>query len=372
MKKIVFFNWKDIGHPNAGGAEIVCWNLCKRLAQGGYQVSLVTSEYQNAKKREIIDNVSIYRVGTNKYTHSFQALWFYIRNLKNKNDIIIECVNTVPYFLKFFRGNEKIFLVYHQLAKEVWFYETRFPINFLGYYILEKIAIYLQTIKHDTIITISKSSKQDLIKHGFKANKIFIITMGITNAPLKQYQAAKKNQKFTILFHSSLRPMKRPEDVIMAFSIFHQKYPNSQLYLSGGGNLDKYKSLAKKLRIEDSVTFFGRVGDKKKLNLMQQSSFLCSTSIKEGWGLILTEANSMGTPAITYDVDGLRDACKRGHGFISKFANPESLVEEFESGYQLFTLQRNSYDDLCRKSLESSRSVNFENCYFDFLKIIES
>ena len=32
------------------------------------------------------------------------------------------------------------------------------------------------------------------------------------------------------------------------------------------------------------------------------------TSYREGWGLVVTEAAAKGTPAVVYDVPGLRDA----------------------------------------------------------------
>ena len=32
--------------------------------------------------------------------------------------------------------------------------------------------------------------------------------------------------------------------------------------------------------------------------------------MREGWGLVVTQANAMGTPAIGYDVPGLRDSTR--------------------------------------------------------------
>ena len=45
---------------------------------------------------------------------------------------------------------------------------------------------------------------------------------------------------------------------------------------------------------------------------MRQASVILVTSVKEGWGLVVTEANSQCTPAIVYDVDGLRDSVQNG------------------------------------------------------------
>ena len=39
---------------------------------------------------------------------------------------------------------------------------------------------------------------------------------------------------------------------------------------------------------------------------------LLMASVREGWGLVVTEAGACGTPAIVYDVPGLRDAVRDG------------------------------------------------------------
>ena len=35
-------------------------------------------------------------------------------------------------------------------------------------------------------------------------------------------------------------------------------------------------------------------------------------SLAEGWGLTILEANTLGTPAVAYDVPGLRDSVRDG------------------------------------------------------------
>src|SRR5260370_30061312 len=41
---------------------------------------------------------------------------------------------------------------------------------------------------------------------------------------------------------------------------------------------------------------------------MAAAHVLLMTSVREGWGLVVSEANACGTPAIVYDVPGLRDS----------------------------------------------------------------
>ena len=60
--------------------------------------------------------------------------------------------------------------------------------------------------------------------------------------------------------------------------------------------------------INDGIRFFGRISNKEKLTLMKRAHLLLVPGIREGWGLVVTEANAMGTCAIAYDVPGLRDS----------------------------------------------------------------
>jgi glycosyltransferase involved in cell wall biosynthesis len=50
-------------------------------------------------------------------------------------------------------------------------------------------------------------------------------------------------------------------------------------------------------------------------------------AIREGWGLVVTESNAMGTPAVAYNVPGLRDSIKDGQtGLLTHENNPQELA----------------------------------------------
>lgn len=38
--RILWLNWKDIRHPEAGGAEVYTHEIAKRLVEKGYEVTL--------------------------------------------------------------------------------------------------------------------------------------------------------------------------------------------------------------------------------------------------------------------------------------------------------------------------------------------
>src|SRR5204863_3055881 len=72
------------------------------------------------------------------------------------------------------------------------------------------------------------------------------------------------------------------------------------------------------------VEFVGRVSQDRKYELMARAHAIVATSVREGWGLIVSEAAALGTPAITYDVAGLRDSVAAAGGWLSR-PNPDAL-----------------------------------------------
>jgi glycosyltransferase involved in cell wall biosynthesis len=54
----------------------------------------------------------------------------------------------------------------------------------------------------------------------------------------------------------------------------------------------------------------GRVSDDEKRQLLQRAWLLLHPALHEGWGMVVTEAAAAGTPALAFDVPGVRDAIR--------------------------------------------------------------
>src|SRR5437879_8219840 len=60
---------------------------------------------------------------------------------------------------------------------------------------------------------------------------------------------------------------------------------------------------------------------------MTEAHVLLMTSVREGWGLVVTEANARGTPAVVYDVPGLRDSVRNEQTGLVVPPRPKSLSD---------------------------------------------
>ncbi|HAO64415.1 TPA: glycosyltransferase family 1 protein, partial [Candidatus Taylorbacteria bacterium] len=131
--KILWFTWKDRKNPLAGGAEVVNEQLAKRLAADGHEVIFLVGGFEGFSQEEVVDGFKIIRVG-GKWSVYFKACQYYKKHLKDWPDLVIDEVNTIPFFTKFYTKQKNILFV-HQLCREIWFYQMFFPFSLVGYLI---------------------------------------------------------------------------------------------------------------------------------------------------------------------------------------------------------------------------------------------
>lgn len=371
--KILWLTWKDHLHPDAGGAEVVLRELTRRLQGDGHEVTWLTCAYSGSGSLEgtLLDGVHIVRVGGNRYVHNFLALAHYIRHMRNRFDVVIEVVNTSPYFGVFFGRKTKRFLLYHQLAREIWFHETPPPLSQVGYYALEPLATRLLSRANVDVITISESTRADLARYGFDPRRTHIISEGIEIEPVKRLDEIKKFTKPTLLSFGAVRAMKRTLDQVEAFELAKKRIPDLQLRIAGAADNPYGQRMLARIAASpfaNDIAYVGRASTAEKIRLMQKAHLIMQTALKEGWGLTITEAASQGTPAVVYDVDGLRDSVRHGETGLITPPRPRALAD----GIIAVLGDKKRYQHMRRAAWEWSKQITFDQSYQDFKKILET
>ncbi len=365
--KILWFSWKDLKNPTAGGAEIVDEEIAKHLVKDGFEIIFVVAGFKGGKSIEKINGYQIVRLG-NKWMVYWLAYRYYKKNLVDWADLVIDEHVAVPFFCRLY-VQEKNVLFVHQICEAVWFYQMWFPLSIFGY-LAEKII--LRILNRSDIIAVSKSTKDDLMRYGFRKNKIRVISEGIRIEPVANLAEIKKYKEPIILSFGSIRPMKRPDHILKAFEIAKTKIPDLQFIVAGGPSGSygkKFLKLIEKSKYKDSICCFGQVNETKKIELMRQAHILCVSAVKEGWGLTVTEAASQGTPTIAYNVDGLRDSVKDGiTGILCRKNNSKELAKEI---VRLFN-DPPLYNELQKNGWEFSKQINFEKSAKDFAEIVDN
>lgn len=353
--RILWLSWRDIKNPQSGGAEKLAFQVCSRLVRDGVKVTLFTSKFAGGKASEVKSGVQILRAG-NRLTCRFHA--FFHWRAHPDFDLIIDEINTIPAFSIFY-ARKKVVALIHQLAREYWWSEIFFPVNLIGY-LAE--PLYLALYRQIPTLTVSTSTKSDLVKLGF--SKIKIIREGGDLKP-----ALPRGKSDLILFIGRLTRPKGPQDAIMAFKIINNRLPSTRLLIVGEDArrfTQKLKKLTQKLALVAKVKFAGFVSQKEKISLLKKAKIILIPSVREGWCLVATEANTLGCVPIGYDVPGLRDAIKNNQtGFLTA-KNPAALAAS-----AIRVLEDDSLRlKMARGGYHFAQKFSWDNTYRDFTKAL--
>lgn len=326
-RHILILNWRDITHPRGGGAEKVTHEMGRRWVAWGHQVTLFCASYPGALTEESIDGVRVIRRGRQHTVH-WEAYRYYQRHLRGRCDVIIDEVNTIPFFAPLY-ATEPVIMYSNQLAREVWRYEAPFPLSVVGY---AAEPLYLQAYRHTPLMTISHSTQDDLRRLGL-SGPCTIIPMSIDiGAPETLPPIGTKEPCLTLAFVGRVVPSKQVDHIIQALKHLHRiGVGDARLWIIGAWD-DTYRHALDRqvadLGLSDHITFFGPVDQATKEVLMARAQVFVMTSVREGWGLVVTEANALGTPAVVYDAPGLRDSTRDGEtGLVCREKTPAALAQ---------------------------------------------
>jgi glycosyltransferase involved in cell wall biosynthesis len=321
--KILVLNRRDIANPDGGGAELYTHEIARRLAgKYGCEVVIFSNRYPNSTAEDVIDGVRYVRKGSEITVH----MWGFLYAMKRRKDFdrIIDEFNGSGFFT-FFLSNSVLLI--HQMYKEYWMRElgTKGAIP----YLLEPLL--LRFYRKRPVITVSGSTRDDLEKIGFRDVKI------VMNAMDDLYSGAiEKDPAPTLVFLGRLKSTKQPEHAIDIFRRVKMRIPDARLWIIGVGTLEE--DLKKRAEGLGNVTFWGRVSEREKFAILRRAHLLLVPSIREGFGINVIEAAASGTPAIGYNVPGLRDSIRSGEtGYLVNSAEEGSArIVELLNDHDLY------------------------------------
>ncbi|OPY32673.1 MAG: Trehalose synthase [Methanomassiliicoccales archaeon PtaU1.Bin124] len=353
--RLLLMNWRDPKNPDAGGAEQFTHQILKRVVARGHDVTQVSAGFAGCLPEEVVDGVRFIRVGS-KLSVYREAKKYY-RNTTDRYDVIVDEINTIPFKVPFYANRgEKVYALIHQLAREFWYYETPFPVNVIGHNILEDR--WIRKYADVPVITVSKSTYDDLKALGL--NNVRIIHEGYDHEPLAKVPA--KEQIPTVIFVGRFKKAKKPQEALDAFVLAKEKMPELQLWMVGDGYIRKE---LEERGVKDAK-FWGRLPLAEKNSLISRAHLLIVPAVREGWGLVVTESNAMGTPALGYNVGGLRDSIKNGEtGWLSD-PDPRSMADGIVEAFS----DRQRLAQFTERALEDSRQYSWERSTDEFLSII--
>lgn len=326
IMKILVINWRDIKNPLAGGAEVYFQEIFKRIAGFGHSVHLLSVKFPNAPNAEVIDNIQVRRIGRAN-TFNF-AVYRQLKDIVEQEnyDIVIDDLNKVPFFSPWFCRKPVLVMMMHLFRSSI-FKETFFP---FGAYVYLTESLIPLCYKKEFFVALSESSKKDLLRFGIPDERIMVVPPG-TDTVKFHPDFSQKGEKL-IVHVGRLKKYKSTDHLILAAKLLSQKRKDFKVKILGGGDdLPRLKELNKRLGLADIVEFTGFVPEAEKVLVYQKAALLVENSIKEGWGLIVMEANACGTPVVASRVPGLVDSViENKTGLLYEYGNIEELANKIE------------------------------------------
>jgi glycosyltransferase involved in cell wall biosynthesis len=353
--KILALNWRDMHHPEAGGAEVHLHEILSHLARWGHETTQVSAGFPGGAAEEEIDGVRILRRG-HWYDANFTLPLFARRHMKGERyDVVLEDINKLPFFMPLYTKVPVVPVIPHLFGTTV-FRETNWAI---GSYVVTAEKLIPSVFRKNRFIVISPSTRDDIVARGIPAGQIEVILCGLDHDRYRDL-GLDCYERPTIVHLGRLRRYKSIEIAIKAMETVTKSVPDARLVIIGDGpwrpELEKY---AAGLGMEDAIEFTGYLGGDELVEMLNRAHLLFNPSPKEGWGLTVVEANACGVPVVASDRPGLRDSVVDGlTGFLVPYGDSTAFGEKAV----LLLTDRALWEDMSASAIERTGELTWERC----------
>jgi len=319
MERIVILSRRNIMHPSAGGASVYVHEIFRRLADR-YDITVLSGSAEPSRPREI-DGISYVPINM-PLIRAFLPVK-YLLTFSKKADLLIDNGDVgIPWCSPAYAKIPRIAII-HQLIKEIFYYEMPRLLADFGH-ALEPLVYRLY--RGTRIVSVSKSTAEDLYGFGVPRTNISIIEPGCSNH--NRRPSLEERSTATISCVCRLVRYKGLQFALHILPDVMRKYPTIVLDVVGFGPYAReLQEAANDLGLSKNVHFHGKVVESRKFALYGRSRVAILPSVREGYGLSVLEANSVGTPVVGWDVPGLRDSVLNDTtGFLARFPDTDAFA----------------------------------------------
>jgi len=327
MRKVVVLSHRDIKHNEGGGASLYVHEIFKRLTTR-YDVTIISTARRGLPTRDRIDGIAIVRIPFPRLSR-FVLPMSLLTRLTGHADIVIDNGDiAIPWLTPAYVHKPLVSIIY-QIVGNIFDYELPSPFSTLA----RKAEPWIyKAYKHTKIVACSPSTKDDLVKFGIPNENVFVVIPGIDESLRNYVPSGEKFSNPTIVCISRFKRYKGLHYAVRAMNHILAKIPTANLVVVGSGDDSEIKSEISKLGLESNVKVIRRpphVWNREKIALLSSAHLALVPSVREGYGIVVIEANACGTVAVGWRVPGLQDSIRDGEtGILVPFGNVEALGEQ--------------------------------------------
>jgi glycosyltransferase involved in cell wall biosynthesis len=301
----------DVLYPySIGGVEKIIYEISTRLAKKGHKVTIYCMKWWEGPDTKVENGVQLKAISPYFPLYSGEkrsikeAVLFSLHCLKLiQEDFDLINVDHMPHLVLF--STKLVALLkrkkLHVIWCEVW--GVSYWINYMGLSgvvaaSIEKITSMLP----DQFAAISEHTARELTtKLKVPQRKITVVPPGISVAELEDIAPA--TLRSDVIFVGRLLSHKNTDVLIESIALLKTKYPTIKCIIVGRGpEKNNLVGLVQENDLLENVEFIEFIEDHKQLySLMKSSRVFAFPSTREGFGIVVLEANGCGLPVITTD-----------------------------------------------------------------------
>ena len=289
-----------------GGPVIAAYHLCKKVAENGVNVDVITTNVNGKNKLDVIPNVLISQSAFKvKYYDQYlfplfspKMIFGLANDIKDADVVHIQTIYSLSTIFALFHSllQNKVIFLSPRGSLSPWSFKHRGLMKKLWIKIL--IKPFIKSIHwHAT----SQKEIHDIQKI-FPSADIELVTDGVSleESSIKSLCKKKWKNSFYIACLGRLHKVKGYDIMLKSFPRILNYYSKIKLFIAGmdEGELDNLIELSKALNIQDNVEFVGQLEEDDKNCFLKYAQCLVMPSHTENFGLVAAEALLQNTPVI--------------------------------------------------------------------------
>jgi glycosyltransferase involved in cell wall biosynthesis len=327
-----------------GGGEVRLWQIARRLAARGHEVTIVCGRHRpDLPAKAVVEGVALrtVRVLPGWVFHWRTASYFLARYLfyllsgpaiaraVPRADVVVDCATPIASSaLAVARrfGRPCLITVYETFGRD-WF-RVRGPVTaMLGY--LGEGRLFRG--RYDGYITLSPDTAAQLRSRGVPAERIHRVAAGAAaERPSPRDPRARGSTPLPeVVCLARLVPQKNVAALLRVWPRVLAAAGPARLRIVGEGSLRPALERATvEAGISDSVWFEGFVPEERKWQILDGADLFAFPSLREGWGLALLEAGLAALPVVAYDLPVYSAFVENGtHGLLVRAGDEGAFAE---------------------------------------------
>jgi L-malate glycosyltransferase len=367
-----------------GGSEELWYQMAKIALANGHTV--IHHSFENPEKYykkielEKLGLISLYRPGyVPKNSTDFKRFLYLCYNFlrkklynpfrrldKFKPDLII--YNGSCYSIK----DEPLLIKFLKVYKKHLFYIGHLNSDNIQQLNVNDVSIIRQIYRRSKFVFfVSEKNKKSAERHlSYKINNSLIIRnpVNLKTPTIIPFPIFSDKSNLCMAIVGNLHTSHKGQDLVLEVlsgNIWRNR--NWKLNIFGSGYDDEYlKELCQLYKIENKVTFHGRVKDVSEI--WKQNHLLVLPSHIEGMPLVVVEAMLCGRACLVTDVGGNEEWIEDGiNGFIAEAASVNSIRKTLEKMWNA----RNNLNEMGKLAFSRANSIFNQNAGETLLNKIE-